>query len=345
MFLNLKRKEGILSFKVPLLYVVGAICISIIGIQLYNTQLKTNAQEAKQSVSQIDHCQSMTIMTRRHTLGLTKPLLLTDNFRESESLNPLKVTIQSYINQKKAQGELIDCSVYFKKLNNGEYITIDNEKYYSPGSIAKLIILIAILKQSEIDKNLLNKKFFVKQLYTESIVSFHIDDVTIGKQYSVKELLAFMIENSSNTATVMLETELNNTILRTIFQDLNLKVANASDREYTINAKGISKFLEILYNVTYLSDANSEYAINLLSKTHFTEGMLNSIPKDVVIAHKYGEQGDENSKLLHETAIIFAENGPYILTIMTRGVKMEPLPKIIKDISEMAYKTSYTGSI
>jgi beta-lactamase class A len=60
--------------------------------------------------------------------------------------------------------------------------------------------------------------------------------------------------------------------------------------------------------------------------------------------HKFGEAGDANEKQLHESAIIYLDNNPYLLTIMTKGNDMKKLPDVINQISALIYQNMNVAS-
>jgi beta-lactamase class A len=55
------------------------------------------------------------------------------------------------------------------------------------------------------------------------------------------------------------------------------------------------------------------------------------------MSEKFGESGNLDMKELHETAIIFLANKPYIITIMTKGKELEKLPEVLKESSYLVY--------
>ena len=93
-----------------------------------------------------------------------------------------------------------------------------------------------------------------------------------------------------------------------------------------------------IYNASYLNRTNSEYATELLQKCNFNEGMKSGLPNSVKVAHKFGEAGDQNEQQLCETAIVYLNNNPYVLTIMTKGKDFKQLPQVTKEISSIVYQ-------
>jgi beta-lactamase class A len=93
-----------------------------------------------------------------------------------------------------------------------------------------------------------------------------------------------------------------------------------------------------LYNASYLNNKNSEFATELLIKCNFKNGIVSGMPSSTKIAHKFGESGDAREQQLNESAIIYLNNNPYIITIMTKGKDYKQLPTIIKEISNATYQ-------
>ncbi len=58
----------------------------------------------------------------------------------------------------------------------------------------------------------------------------------------------------------------------------------------------------------------------------------------VPIAHKFGESGTPIEMQLHESAIVYLKNKPYLLTVMTKGKDNKTLSKLIGEISAVTYK-------
>jgi hypothetical protein len=94
-----------------------------------------------------------------------------------------------------------------------------------------------------------------------------------------------------------------------------------------------------LFNAGYLSIANSEYAVKLLTECDFKEGFLKGLPAGTPVAHKFGEWGDGGVQHeLHESGIIYLDGEAYILTVMTSGKNIQDLTKTIQEITQVFYQ-------
>jgi beta-lactamase class A len=266
-----------------------------------------------------------------------KPLLFVDPACESENLSAVKYKINALIDKEKAQGNLSTASIYVKSQN--DWLEINGAEKYEPGSLFKVPIMIAILKMNEDNPGFINKQIAYNQpLAIAKKVNIGSKTITLGNTYTVKQLLEYMIKYSDNQATCLLEMNLDKQVLYKLFTDIGLAAPNLYADKFYFTPKDYSMFMRIIYNAGYLSIKDSEYAAELLGQCDFTDGILKGLPTGIKVAHKFGETGDENEKQLHETAIIYLDKRPYLLTIMTRGRDFLPLQKFMAEISTIVYE-------
>jgi beta-lactamase class A len=121
------------------------------------------------------------------------------------------------------------------------------------------------------------------------------------------------------------------------FTDLGLS-KDLVNSDAAISAHDYSLFWLALYNGSYLNFDNSDYALSLLSECDFTEGLVKGIPQNIKVAHKFGEKGDAMNHAFHETGIVYINNNPYLITVMTQGKDQTKLPNVLKEISAVVYQ-------
>lgn len=147
-----------------------------------------------------------------------------------------------------------------------------------------------------------------------------------------------MIANSDNYAMSLLYKCMDTNIYNNVYTDLGLSIKNINNREnFVLTAKQYSLFFTVLYNATYLCNDNSEYAATLLSKSDFKDGLMKQLPKNLKVAHKFGEAGTVDTPELSESGIIYLSGNPYLITVMTKGRQLNKLSTIISEISKMVY--------
>jgi beta-lactamase class A len=241
------------------------------------------------------------------------------------------------INQA-TNGPVKSVSIYFMDLNDGSWMNIGGDNLFYPGSLIKVPIMIYYLEQEKEHKGTLDQEL----TYEKPRVSFPSqiykgDSILNGRKYKISELLKYMIVESDNNATNLLAKHIKNDPFCKIFTDLEISPDKINDVNYQISAKDYSKFFRILYNSSYLPRTYSEYALELLTKSKFNRGISRNLPKGVVIAHKFGEQGRNYDMDFSETAIVYRKNAPYLLTIMTKGTDATGQTDVVSKISDEVF--------
>lgn len=241
-------------------------------------------------------------------------------------------------------------SVYFRDLNNGPWIGINEKEYFSPASMLKTPLFISLLKWSEKDPSILEKRVVVEKKFFDDALSKNIktgNDILLGKEYSLFELAQKMIKNSDNIATAILYENIPQNYIEDVFTSIGASfIENGKDK--LIRVKDMASFYRVLFNSSYLNRYNSEKALFVLSDTVYKEGLSRGIPKDIVIAHKFGERSyvdfpdekqtpDIDNIQLHDCGIIYYPSKPYILCVMTRGSDFKIQEEAISKISRFFY--------
>src|SRR3989338_6738009 len=93
-----------------------------------------------------------------------------------------------------------------------------------------------------------------------------------------------------------------------------------------LSPRDMSRIFRTLYNSTYLTKSYSEQALELLTKTDFTKGIVSGVEAKIAVAHKFGEYTEYPTGLLdipnhqlHDCGIIYYPKKPYLLCVMTMG--------------------------
>lgn len=282
---------------------------------------------------------------RLNGFNYVSPLLFVDNQCESDDLNPLKQNIISLIENYKKQGIINSASIYLKTYTKNDWIEINNEEKFLPGSLMKVPELITFLKMNEENPGVLNKIITFDHPFNFDVhPNILSKSIQLGHSYTIRELLNYMIQYSDNNATALLNSNMDLKVFNAIFTDLGLATPDWKKPNYPITAKEFSLFMRTLYNASYLNVKDSEFATELLSKCNYKAGIVNSLPPGTKTAHKFGEDGNEVEQQLSESAIVYLDNNPYLITIMTKGNDYKKLPEVIQQISSIVYQTMLTNA-
>lgn len=271
------------------------------------------------------------------------PLLECDNYQPSQlnSVLNMENEINNYINTAKSQQQATFVSVYFRDLNFGPWMGINEKEFFSPASLLKVPIMIAALKKAETDPAFLQKRIPYTQHLDRNVVP-NIKDthlIMVGRSYTIENLIERMIEFSDNEAKELLLANLDGKFIMGVMNDIGVSTSGDMSKDF-VSVKDYSGFFRLLYNATYLSRDLSEKALAILSKTAFDKGIMRGLPEGVKVSHKFGERAysDSNVKQLHECGIVYQGGAPYLLCIMTRGTDFIQLENVLADISRIVYK-------
>ncbi len=262
-----------------------------------------------------------------------------------EEFTPLKTKIKKIVDDGLYTKMASTVSVYFRDMNRGRRFAINDTERYFPASLSKVPLMIAYFKLAESNPKVLNEEI----LYDGSFDANAKEDIRpknaieSGKRYTVDELIQAMIRYSDNNATRLLFDRMEPALLSEVFFDLNAPVPRDNQLD-VMTVKTYSYFFRVLYNATYLSRPMSERALDLLSYADFKDGLRAVVPKNILVAEKYGEStiylNDSKvySRELHDCGIIYQKTNPYLLCIMTKGDNFKNLTEVIQNISRAVYQ-------
>jgi beta-lactamase class A len=263
----------------------------------------------------------------------------------NNNLSTLKKSIINIIEDEIYKKDISFASVYYRDLNNGPWIGINEKEYFSPASLIKVPILMTYLKKAESNPEIL-KLELIPTISTGS--GDNIQNIkpsvslTPEKKYTVEELLEKMIIYSDNDAYNTLTNNLTSTELTKIYQDLDIDISKAftDPNGNIITVKDYASFYRILFNASYLNQDMSEKALSILAQSQYKNGLVAGISQNISIAHKFGERKylDSGEIQLHDCGIIYLPKKPYLLCIMTRGKDISKASQTIMFISKEVFQ-------
>jgi beta-lactamase class A len=335
--------KRVLTKRVPFYSLIFVALMA--GLCAYLFQFCCATRTSTTSPSPAVDCTSELSQVRIGGPSLVRSLVMADIAEESKALAPVKQRVLQSVDEARQAHQVSEVSVYFRRMNDGAWFCVNPNQSYNPASLIKVTYLIAFLKEAEETPGLLDRKIHFDrndESYKQNIAGERLRE---NQDYSIRTLLEYMIQFSDNNATVLLQSRVNYSVYNNIFSDLGIQVPDFS-KEYFITPADMSKFFRVLYNGTYLSKSSSEYALKLLTRSTFRDGLVGGIddPK-VVVAHKFGERVIGNTAQLHEFGIVYAGNEPYLIGIMSSGSDQKALSEVMKKISKEVYQVyrSYFG--
>ncbi len=262
---------------------------------------------------------------------------------EGQELRSLKQKIHDFIDKKKKDQAISHVSLYFRDLNNGPWIGVEEKASFSPSSLLKVPLMIAILKDAETNPHVLQRRL----TYDDPVDSNAFENIKPskaiqrGNSYAIEDLIRFTIIYSDNNAYLLLLKNFPQDKLIKVYTELGVDVPFDNKKEDFMTVKEYASFFRILFNASYLNREMSMKALKLLSAVDYKSGIVAGVPSSVGVVHKFGERSlgaKAETKQLHDCGIVYYPSHPYLLCVMTRGTSFAPLSDTITGISQLLYK-------
>jgi len=264
---------------------------------------------------------------------------------QNNNLSSLKNSINQVINQEIQKKNINFASIYFRDLNNGPWIGINEKEYFAPASLIKVPVLITYLKKAENHPEILQTKIpLIVTPDGDSIQNIKPSvSLAPNQEYTIEDLLEKMIIYSDNDAYNTLSQNLTNDEILKVYKDLDIDISKAftNPNGNIITVKDYASFYRILFNASYLNQEMSEKALAMLSQTKYKDALVSGVPQNIAVAHKFGERKflDTGETQFHDCGIVYIPNKPYLLCVMTRGGDLQKSSQAIKNISQQVYQT------
>lgn len=288
------------------------------------------------------------ILVREGPTGLLNPLIECDSFRSGPLLLPITAQLDALVDRLRDEGRVTAASVYFRDLANGPWCGVNERDLYRPGSLLKVPLLIACLRQLERDPGFFSRQVvFTGQVADERALDPQLvqppEPLVPGRAYSVEELLVRMTRFSDNFSTELLNRTVDPTVASRVYSDLGIDIAELARRGTTLSTIDYSRFFRVLYNASYLTRDHSHQALALLTESEFREGLVAGVPAGITVSHKFGEKGEIDAKgeahlQLHDCGIVYHPVKPYCLCVMTTGSDYRSMAAAIADVSRAVFQ-------
>lgn len=285
------------------------------------------------------------IIRKKFSYQYINPILECNaDLEQNNKFSSLKDSINQTIDQEIQNKNINFASVYFRDLNNGPWIGINEKEYFAPASLIKVPILMTYLKKAENQPDFLQQKIPIKITQEGDNIQNIKPSVSFvpNQEYTIEELIEKMIIESDNDAYNTLSQNLTNDELLKIYKDLDIDISKAFTNPDgdIITVKDYSSFYRILFNASYLDQDMSEKALSMLSQTKYKDALSAGVPQSISVAHKFGERKFLNTgeTQFHDCGIIYLPKKPYLLCVMTRGGDLQKSSQAIKKISQTVYQ-------
>lgn len=267
-----------------------------------------------------------------------QPLLECDVDQRSDKYESLRVDLEQILRSLDVN---TDSSIYFRDLNSGLWVGINENQSFAPASMAKMYVFLAAFKKQSASHGFFDEEFvyrnqFIKQRNLDE--EEHKDVILVeGEKYTVSDLLVKMIVYSDNESYWSLHYLLNKKYPGFLNE---LKSGLLVGDNGLVSLKNFSHMFRLLYNSTYLPREESQAAIQLLTQTSFKDGLVAGVPESVKVASKFGfydpdPQLKEPYRFNH-CGIVYHSTNPYLLCLSIPSTSLDDFRESMKQAEDIS---------
>lgn len=278
--------------------------------------------------------------------SFVRPLLECERPRESPAnagLAALRRRVEGTVAGALAAGRAGHVSVYFRDLDVGTWFSVNPVERFKPASLLKVPVAMALLGEAEENPLLLRRRVRFsggEDLSREQSIK-PAEGLRPGEEYTVGELARRMIVHSDNNAARLVLDSLPPAALDHLYADLGVTFSGAPGDVGFLSVDAYASFFRSLYNGTLPGPRSSEAALALLAQRSFAGGLRAGIPGEVPVAAKFGEwrlpEGEHDREQFHDCGIVYHPRHPFLLCVMTRGPRFEPLEGVVAEIAREVF--------
>jgi beta-lactamase class A len=314
----------------PVFFIVA--CVGIIGGVMLN----------QFNIVRIgDHCDTSKYKYINTELRCDSKLII-----KKSAYAQLKYKLLEFIEENKEQNNTEEVSIYFRDLQNGPTLGIDEHKAFSPASLLKVPLLLTYFNLQDSTVGLFERKLILEKKVDDVVQNVvPKESIAPNVEYAVSDLLRYMIKYSDNESYYLLleylrEISPEKDLLKETFVDLGI-IDPQSFTDQTLSVKAYGSIFVQLYHSSYFNNKEtSEKVLTILADIDWKDGLNAGVPEGIQVAHKFGERNDykNNLKQLHDCGVVYFPENPYLLCVMTRGKDFSKLAGVIAEISKMVYE-------
>jgi beta-lactamase class A len=219
-----------------------------------------------------------------------------------------------------------------------EYASRNAERRFVAASLSKLYALLTLYKAAARGEVNLEDKITMRPSDVWAYGTGVLYRYPVGHTMTLRECARFMIEESDNTAELMLNRYLGE---ERIEAELHRIGAHSTSywRPNITTPNDVLLVLKAITDPSYTSPRLSSEMLELMTNTSFEDRLPEPLPEETRVAHKIGSYGDTFS----DAGIVFPEQSggtglEYYIVVFSEGTTEEEARETIQDISQAAYQ-------
>lgn len=265
-----------------------------------------------------------------------------------QKMSTLEDLLNTQVDRYIKDGKASRIAVFSRDLRSQRFVGVHDSELFNMASLLKVLLVATYYRVADTAPDTLKEKITysgVPDLYSEQAIQ-PTNKLVKGSEYTFHDLAFRSLVYSDNTAAQILLEHISDGYFDKVLGALGLQAVRYGEKEDLVNARSYGGVFRILYNSSFLSRESSNEIIKMLTQSAYTNGAVKKLPKDLVVAHKFGERsildpitGVLQHRQLHDCGIVYGNNGkdPYTFCILTEGSDYSELESVIQDLSLTIY--------
>lgn len=223
--------------------------------------------------------------------------------------------------------------LFLQDVSSGSWMGINERDGFTPASLLKIPIMMAILKKVDREEIDLKDKISL----AEEDIDTNAGELYLqgaGFETTYGDLIRIMILSSDNTAKNALKRQLTEAELNAVFAHVGIPNPYLASTDQVVTPRDFSRLFKSLYLSTFLSPNMSQRALDLATDTTVESLISSGVNPEVQVAHKYGERPDG----LADCGIVYHPHNPYYICIMTKDIEITKAKSLIAKLSSDIYQ-------
>jgi beta-lactamase class A len=203
---------------------------------------------------------------------------------------------------------------YFEYIPTGTSVGLHNDSKFTAASLLKVPVVMAYFRMKE--------KLGIKEDKTVTLKQADLDSKYgelykkgVGYPINLGDAVKLTLQQSDNTASLVLAHNTPEEHFTYVYEGLDIEPALVGD-EPIITAEQYVSILKALYFSSILNKENSQYILDLLTITEFSEMLPAGVPDNIPVAHKVGLIDEQ---IYNDCGIVYIPQRPYALCMISKS--------------------------
>lgn len=222
-------------------------------------------------------------------------------------------------------------SLYIENLNTGKKYEYKSGTEMYGASLFKVPVAVAVLKEIQ-DGNI---SFDTKLSYSDENYQEGTGIITgsdNGVQFSVRNLIKYLIDHSDNSAQSMIINKIGEQkVSNVVLQNSSAKGNTVFVFENIVSTADMSDFLKNVYIGTTLTQDNKNLLFDEMTETSFDDRISANLDEDLSFAHKIGTWPESGS--WHDCGIVFGDKDVLVVCLMSQNTSYNDFLEVSSNVA------------